>query len=167
LASLEAGLGTTSDGIAKKVSVLDAIHMLSSSWQSVKPTTIQNCFNKAFSLHKGEQEVDALHDVPTPRNMERNEFEDLVDQDFLTGKDLQDEDVKSDDDQDEEEVESSPLERVSPKECLEALAKVRSFCQAKELGASVHNSLKKIETECLLDAIDQHSVQKRITEFFK
>jgi len=73
------------ENMAKKVTVLDAIHMTAQSGQEVKVTTISNCFKKAFQsdgrTDGDEGELDSLADVPVLTNMAREEFEVLVDKD--------------------------------------------------------------------------------------
>lgn len=87
---LEVNKEGKAEDFAKKQSVLDAIHILAWAWRSVKATTIANCFSKAFSYGKGEEEgsnnqLDYMDDISTPPNMTRDEFEDLVAEDVLAG----------------------------------------------------------------------------------
>ena len=50
--------------MAKKITLLVAIHILSHSWKLAKPKTISNCYKKAFNQERDE---DVIGDVPTRR----------------------------------------------------------------------------------------------------
>lgn len=58
LATLEAGDGSpstpTASNLARKVFVLDAVHMVAKAWSTVNPATISNCFRKALSQEEEE-----------------------------------------------------------------------------------------------------------------
>ncbi len=110
--------------------VLDAVHMLSRAWNSVKAKTISNCFRNAFSAKKsGEPVVNALADVPLPQNMDRKEFDNLVGADVAAGQtfDEEEEAVASESDDDDEDNYNKL--KIEAKERLEALAKVHTYCQ--------------------------------------
>ncbi len=70
----------SSNDMASKVTVLDAIHVLARSWRWVKEMTTMICFQKAF--HTSEKEIDPLKHVPPPPNIELYKFEALVDEDL-------------------------------------------------------------------------------------
>ena len=55
----------------------------------------------------------------------------------------------------------------TPKECLEALEKVRAYCQLHDFQNSVHYSLWMIENDCVKATYHQSNIQKHITDFFK
>ena len=71
-------------------------------------------------------------------------------------------DVKDDDNYDEEKPEKN-----TPKECLEALEKVRVYCQLHDFQNSVHNSLRMIVNDCVKATYHQSNIQKHFTDFFK
>ncbi len=161
------GHGTASS-LAKKVSVLDSIHMLNWAWANVKSSTITNCFRKAFSFSKnqGEEEepFDILADVTILPTMNQEQFESLVDKDIELSK-LEEEDYDKEDKSIEvDEVDEE--EDVSSKECLKALEKVCSHCQKWKFNVQVHQSLRDIEIECLIE-VSEAKKDKRITDFFK
>jgi hypothetical protein len=59
------------------VNVLDAMYFLKKSWEDVKPSTIQHCFNKAQFIRKTV--VVQIADVPNDVVPNENEIEDLLD----------------------------------------------------------------------------------------
>ncbi len=68
--------------------------------------------------------------------------------------------------EEEEEEEVPEVMKVSSKECLLAIKKVRSFCQLRNFSASVHHSLKTVENEWVIEAT-AGKAQKRITDYFQ
>jgi hypothetical protein len=54
------------------------MHFLKKSWEDVKPSTIQHCFNKAQFIRKTVVVQSA--DVPNDVVPSKNEIEDLLDQ---------------------------------------------------------------------------------------
>ena len=75
-------------------------------------------------------------------------------------------DVKDDDNYDEEGG-NQPEKNITPKECLEALEKVRAYCQLHDFQNSVHYSLRMIENDCVKATYHHSNIQKHITDFFK
>jgi len=153
---------------AKKTTVLDAIHMLSRAWQAVKVSTIKHCFEKAlaYGAEAEPAEVepfDALEDVPIPTNMTAEDFVELLDSEEVDDISEADEDKKEESDEEEEAV----PETVSALECLEALKVVSGFCQRRLFSPVTHESLRRIENECVTERTTAASKQQRITEFFK
>lgn len=65
------------EDFAKKVSILDAIHIIARAWRSVKVTAVVNSFQKALSLDEKDttmadiKELDAL----IPDGMTSKEFQ--------------------------------------------------------------------------------------------
>lgn len=157
--------------LAKKVTILDAIHMLHLACQTIYDLP---CFRKAFSAPEdGEQELsnspDISDDVPVPLKMTPDEFKDLVNQDMAVGREEAEENEGRAEDSEDEQQESQPdiLVKISPQEYLEALTKVRWYCQQGDFNENIHESLKRIEKECLLESNRAKTVQKYITDFFK
>ena len=65
--------------VAKKVSVLDALHMLSHSWLRVASNTIRNCWRKAkFVLAPRDQDLEHEEAIPYPNGMSEELFEEWV-----------------------------------------------------------------------------------------
>lgn len=63
--------------LSRKLTVLDAIHLLTRAWRDVTPTTIQNCFRKGGFSHPTADETntadtDGTTTHPTPDNMTRD-----------------------------------------------------------------------------------------------
>ena len=75
-------------------------------------------------------------------------------------------DVKHDHNYDEEGG-NQPEKNITPKERLEALEKVRAYCQLHDFQNSVHYSLRMIENDCVKATYHQSNIQKHITDFFK
>ncbi|KAK7098293.1 hypothetical protein V1264_002625 [Littorina saxatilis] len=79
----------TAPSVAKKVTVLDAMHMLADAWAKVSATTIMNCWRKAGMVsaesHAGETETETEREtdfsVPPPPGMSAEEFDAWVDMD--------------------------------------------------------------------------------------
>ena len=72
-----------------------------------------------------------------------------------------------DDDNYDEEGDNQPEKNITPKECLEALEKVRAYCQLHDFQNSVNYSLRMIENVCVKATYHQSKIQKNITNFFK
>lgn len=169
LASLEAsGSGEVrSEDFVKKVSILDAIHMVARAWRSVKATTVAHCFQKALSLDgKDPTKADIQElDAPNPDGMTSEQFQAFLDED-----DELDDAHNAQDDKEEEEVtaedkDEAEVPQVGHKECLHALADVRIYAQSRGLDDSILYALKQIETECLSHKV-QSQKQSCITQFF-
>jgi hypothetical protein len=90
--SIDNGLGTSSD-IARRVSVLDALHKMMNLWDKVSATCINNCFKKLSSMccDSVKKDHDTEH-VEKPDDACEQEFYDWVDIDC----DLQDSTVLTD-----------------------------------------------------------------------
>ncbi len=135
LASLESDIASSKNAsnTAKEIAVLDAVHMLADAWKLVKPSTIANCFRKAFN-RDADVHMEVLADIPTPGNMDREEFEALVEQDVDNGKIEEEDDEQNvvEDEPGEVEQEMKQETKISYKECLECVAKVRNYCQERE-----------------------------------
>ena len=74
-------------------------------------------------------------------------------------------DIKDDDNYDEGD--NQPEKNITPKECLEALEKVRAYCQLHDFQNSVHYSLRMSENDCVKTTYHQSNIQKHIIDFFK
>ena len=75
----ESGTNVTASVVAKKFSVLDALHMLSCSWLKVTNNTIWNCWRKAkFVSALEEPKVEPEEVIPIPNNISEEIFEEWV-----------------------------------------------------------------------------------------
>ena len=169
---METDTEATAASLAEKMTVLDAVHMASTAWNEVKPVTIGKCFKKAFSYSNEEHEAfNPLADVLVPSNMGGEEFEAIVEQDIICGKEPEEEYEEEmehvEEEEEEEEEEDETAEKVSPKECLHALKIVRSYCQSRQFNNTVHKSFGKIENQCVFKVAESGKVQKWITDFFQ
>ena len=72
----------TANKLAKTLTLLDAVHLLTKAWQSVKSVTIANCYRKAGFLDSAFIAADHPDDpVPPPPGMDTSEFEAYVSHD--------------------------------------------------------------------------------------
>lgn len=67
----------TSNELAKKTSLLDAMHLLLDAWHSVTQTTIKNCFIKG-GFCPLEEDIVAEEDLPPPEGLTLDEFQEWV-----------------------------------------------------------------------------------------
>lgn len=63
--------------IAKRLNVLDALHMMAGAWVKVSETTIRNCWKKA-KFDSSEPVLEADPTIPTPAGMTRDSFDSWV-----------------------------------------------------------------------------------------
>lgn len=71
----------SANDIAKKLTLLDAMHMLTRAWSSVTPETIKNCFRKAGFTNGNEtssQTITPVDAVDHPDTMTATSFEEYV-----------------------------------------------------------------------------------------
>ena len=78
----------------------------------------------------------------------------------------EDEELEEEDEEQDEADQDVQENKIDAQECLEALAKVRFYCQQQNFNIEVHQSLSKIQNKCLMEARESKK-QKRITDFFK
>ena len=75
----ESGTNVTASVVAKKFSVLDALHMLSCSWLKVTNNTIRNCWRKAkFVLVSEEPELEPEEVTLIPNEISEEMFKKWV-----------------------------------------------------------------------------------------
>ena len=148
--------------VVKKVSVLDAIHLLDKAWRSVKVETIKNCFAKAL---RGE-DLEFHEEYPTTTRTEED-LERLVreEDNLLAEIEEHQEDIADDEEEEEEEDTSAVHNPISSSRCLELLGDLRTFCQHRNFPSDVHDSLLKIENCALRDVLDKPR-QTKVTDFF-
>ena len=156
--------GKTAEQEAKKVSILDAIHLMSQAWRSVKVDTIKNCFAKALKGDHLQIRENYPTNTRTEEDLERivREEENLlakVEENECDEMDVEEEEV-------EDGEETACTHTVSPERCLEVLASLRTFCQLREFSSEVHDSLTKIEN-CALQEVLRKPRQTKVTDFFK
>ncbi len=157
--------------IAKKISLLDAVHTISQAWRRVTSATISNCFKKAFTVpddnnNEVSAPVNSLDNVEFPPGISETELQAIVDQDgFLVTCDEGDVDVSQQQSEEEEEEEEKTTS-VTANECLQALATVRQWCKANDVENSVHCGLLEIERQCVRKK-QEAKKQCKITDYFK
>ena len=168
----------------KTISLLDALHLLSESWDDVKSETIANCFRhggfKVIPTEDSNTDFNSLEDVPVPSNMTDDTFREMVVQDAQTqtSSELTDEEIIetasmvqlskksrteecfSSDSEDEDEPD------ISDQEVLKSLFMARKYAQKKGLSKEVFFSLSKMEQSVSQDMMEKKK-QSNITEYFK
>ena len=117
--------------IAKKVSMVDAIHLMSKAWRSVKTDTIKNYFTKA--LNGGDLEFH--EEYPTCTRTEEALERIVRTEDSLLAQLEESQDLLEDD-----EGESSNVLQasISSARCLEILSEFRMYCQHRNFPDEIH-----------------------------
>jgi len=176
LATLEAqGKGNSADAV-KKVSVLDAVHMVARAWQSVSSSTVVNCFKKAFSLLEEEAMEDDYDDnrqdvsegsvdFCLPAGMALNDYDAFLaaEDDAIQRAKLDSTEGAENENEETEEV-IDVIDIVKPKEGLAIAAQLRTYAQSRGLSPSILLALKQVESECLTHMTEIQK-QPRMTDF--
>ena len=129
-------MGTSSDS-AKKLTVLDALHLTSKSWSEVSETCIKNCFIKSGFVDNANVQEISNPEVETPEDMSPNDFDDWVniDRDLQATTALTDSDIVSsvssnnnlqeqeEPDHIEDEAERIPVTKLQTREAIIILRK--------------------------------------------
>lgn len=160
--------------LAKRVTLLDAVHMLNKAWKSVKQETIQNCFRKAgFSQHNADSQEEVEAETTIPEGMTEEEFTEYVGQDddlqchHLPTEDdicadlLMEESRDADADDDEQEEEEFQLP-VTIKQMRGLTKMARRFYE--ENNIQNFDSIYEMEELCE-KAAEAARRQSKITEF--
>ena len=79
ISEIDSGSTITVSHLAKNISLLDAMHMLKGSWQSVKKTTVVNCFAKDGIVVYPPDEEEEVEEPPTGLTL--SEFQSFVEMD--------------------------------------------------------------------------------------
>lgn len=163
---------STATDLARKLTMLDAIHLLSKAWKNVKMITIVNCYRKTGFL---PEEVEAEEEIVVPDGMTREEFYKYIDHD----KDLECHRVPSDEEfikdessdieesnEEETETGSGDLDDETPtsingaKKCMEY---IRRFLE--ENGCDDFNDYYGLLEKCEIIALkNKKAVQDRVHE---
>ena len=63
----DSGNKATAPELAKRISLLDAIHLLNGAWEDLEPVSIRNCWGKGgLKMGRIEQPICDTEDVPVP-----------------------------------------------------------------------------------------------------
>ena len=154
----------------KTITLLDALQLLSESWDEVKSQTIANCYThggfKIIPAEDSNVAFNALEDVPVPSNMTDSEFSEMVDPNERAptfselSKKNRNEDCFSSDSEDEVEPD------ISDQEILKSLFMARNYAQKNGLSKEIFSSLSKMEQSVSKDMMHKKK-QSKITEYFK
>ena len=127
--------------LAKNISLLDAMHLLKGSWQSVKKTTVVICFAIAGFVVSPDEEEE-VEEPPTG-------FQTFVDMDsslechgLLTDEEIcssisqpeSEPKSRSGDKEGEVGMTTNPARMLKPAEVLQAMGTVRSFLELNEIA---------------------------------
>lgn len=165
------------------ISILDAIRMLSKSWQCVTSATIKNCFRKA-GLSAGTPDDDDEEDIPLLEWLKMQNIQEIIPQDdialYVTADDdlttsetpsdseivaavsgLINEDNESDDNEDESEEE---VPKIS--EAMSAIKTLSRFVEFHtDYSETLQSSITNIENVIFGVSCNQRK-QRKITDFF-
>lgn len=148
-----------------QLSILDAMHMLVSSWNRVTPTTISNCFRKAGFFEANEaKEVSLQENINSDFDIGEEEWSSIIQDDSITFQDFVNVDEnltstelrdietvfndiiaeKEDDDEDDNDVpDSTPVPSyASALGCLETL---RRYLQNSDVMSSAITHINELE----------------------
>ena len=177
-----------------KVSILEAMKHLVSSWHAVSEKTIVNCFKKANISSSNQQiaetdaddpfkclveELDRLREIDHDAVQKELSAESFIglDNDVVTSASIiNDDDIvadilpDADDDDDGEDVDRDvdvpPLQRPSYYECEEALDKLHNLSLFSSHGEEIQSLTLKMEALMNKDRLE--SLQQRyVTDYFK
>ena len=164
----------TANELAKTLTLLDAVHLLTKAWQSVKSVTIANCYRKAGFVDSAPVPADDSDDtVPPPPGMDASQFEAYVshDDDTECHSTPSDEDIclefmtedrragDSDSDDDELPVIKLPILSMDVKN---ALSTIRSYLE--ENNCASFQEFYAVEELCQKTMCESKK-QTKITEF--
>jgi DDE superfamily endonuclease/Tc5 transposase DNA-binding domain/CENP-B N-terminal DNA-binding domain len=167
--------------LAKKLTVLDALHMLSDAWNKTTQQTIANCYKKASFVATSADELNAERETERENEMcmlsgmtvdDFNRYV-AVDYGLPTEAEISDSSIiisqqqnsdQQDGDQessDEDDVATAP---VSFAEAAQSLQVIRAFMEQR--GCQSYEPLYEIEA--VVHGLNRQTVtQKSITDFFK
>ena len=170
--------GTNNDiranDVAKKITLLDAIHLLAKSWQEVTDKTIQNCFLKGgFAtpsvIPPDEDDHCDLSSLSPPSGMDEEEFNEWVaiDDGLPTSSALTEEEICADitesneglpESVDDEEEGDPILPPPSHSETMKALGTLRRAFQFYGEHFDVHFNYEKYVAQMLEDKKRQSNI---------
>jgi len=173
---------TSASDLAKKLTVLDAIHWIVSAVKDVKPETVVHCFQKAGFKFSAEETAATINaEDKELRSLLRSynpQLPDIqygeIDENLSTESgsvDIQDiirertnlDDEEEDQEEDVEEVEEE--KPMSTSEALKSIARLKTLFTAKGEGDSVMLAYElRSRAEALLV---NRSLQKKVTDYFK
>lgn len=177
LAILSQDPNATASITAKKLSILDALYLIASSWNSMRDEVIQNCFRKAgFIIQDDINEEDmplSSFILPRPSNMTEEEFDQFIDLDneLATGEPIELSDIlpeassgaielSDSDDADEEAIQTLPP--PSMKDALAAIDTLKRFFSDHDQADL--SGLYHVEQEILNQVAP--TIQSKITDYF-
>lgn len=177
--AIDGGEGSASE-IAKKITVLDAIHMTHRAWGLVSAKCIINCFRKSGMISRIDADPSfnsPSEEVINPVDMNKNDFLEWVDIDsqLPTSHTMDDseiaasvlesarkcDDSNDDDEDDEDREERNPITR---RQVLEAVNVLRRAVEENDVGTEHFTSLNDLQS---LLTMALPLKQTKLTQFLK
>ena len=163
---------------AKNLTLLDAIHILSTAWKNVKQQTIVNCYQKAgfkISTDNETQNYAEDDDLIIPTMLTQSDFDQYVNHDhdtpcygFLTDEEIANsvqeshsEKQEENDDSDDEEEYCLPVTFSHANDCLRDLRRVLEERGNPDTDFSTSYALEKQINE----TFEKNRRQTKVTEF--
>ena len=154
--------------LTKRISILDAMHMLKVAWQNVKQVSISNCFAKAGFVPLTAATEEEIYD--SPDGMTLSEFQAYVDMDQSLDchGELTDEDIcislQQENEIEEHESDGSDEPSAAPKPGDAVLAMQTVRCFMEKAGADL-NQFYVLENQ-VLRLVPSACSQTSIRDFF-
>lgn len=160
--------------IAKKTTLLDALHMAVSAWNRVTDITVRNCFQKGgFSLNPMEDDSDILDELQSDSGLPPQKYDEWmkIDDDIPTATALTEDDIiasvlhkdeTESSESDSEDEHEAPKIPPSKSEMLQALDVLREGVQFRATDFSIHYTYENFVLNLFKNAR-----QSRINEFFE
>ena len=95
LAHMDSAPNAKANDLAKKTTLLDAIHLLVASWEKVESSTVANCFQRAVRRNQEPTTPHNLEITKLPEGLQKKDFEAWIDVDVNVKTDvgINDEDI--------------------------------------------------------------------------
>lgn len=176
LSDMEENQAITANQLAKKTTLLDALHLLAMSWNQVSENTIKNCFKRGGFIKEGVIVEECLEENMQPPDMMKDEYDDwmAIDEHVAVSAKLTEEDVceavastskatQEEADEDDGDVCEEILPVRTNKEVRQALEILRQYVQKKAEDFQKHYEYERFINDLLI----KDSRQSTIDEFFK
>lgn len=175
-----------STNINKSITILDAVNLLSLSWDEVSAQTIRNCFchagisktvaNTAIMESDPEDDLPLAELIRINKLMFLKDFEEFVnvDNNVAVREELPDTDLAN---QSLQEAEVEVMEQdqdddieepaVTTEEALSCVQTLQRYFLQQESSSEMFSKLNKVKLILQNNYMKKHSVQSKITDFFK
>ena len=154
--------------LAKRITKLNAVHLVKKAWNCVSKQRVKNCFKKALGHDEFTENVSSsvfLTDIPIPASIPKDVFYEQIDlphENDFTEAELDESDNESDDE--ENNIEIKPL--VTYSQCMMSLQEMRNYFEISGGDEPLFNAISLLENEFLKVKLSESSSQRRITDRF-